>query len=108
MDFDSCPGNAINVPDAAPIPPTAPPVTPNPSTQNPSSSGVLSTSANKLYGTLTSDDSDTKTDEISPCYLFIDTELLSNFLIDIVSCNICSSNVVVKHKLDLKQGFAIT
>ena len=106
VDFDSSPGNAINVPDAAPIPPTAPPVTPNPSTQNPSSSGVLSTSAKKLYGTLTSDDSDTKTDEISPCYLFIDTELLSNFLIDIVSCNICSSNVVVKHKLDLKQGFA--
>ena len=44
--------------------------------------------------------------EISPCYLLVDTDLLTSFIIDIASCNICSSNVVVTHKLEGKQGFA--
>ena len=44
--------------------------------------------------------------EISPCYLLVDTDLLTSFIIDIASCKICSSNVVVTHKLEGKQGFA--
>ena len=44
--------------------------------------------------------------EISPCYLMVDTDLLSSFITNIASCKICYSNVVVTHKLDEKQGFA--
>ena len=44
--------------------------------------------------------------EISPCYLLVDTDFFSSFLIDIAPCKICSSNVVVTHNLEDKQGFA--
>ena len=77
------------------------PATPAPATPNPSSSGVQSTSAKKLSNApASSNDSDTDMDsyEINPCYLLVDTDLLSSFLIDIASCKICSSNVVVTHK----------
>ena len=90
-------------------PATPAPATPAPATPNPSSSGVQSTSAKKLSSALaSSNDSDTDMDsyETSPCYLLVDTDLLSYFVIDIASCKVCSSNVVVTHKPEDKQGFA--
>ena len=36
----------------------------------------------------------------------IDTELLFSFLAQVVSCRLCSSDVVIIHELEKKQGFA--
>ena len=36
----------------------------------------------------------------------IDTELLFSFLAQVVSCHLCSSDVVIIHELEKKQGFA--